>query len=392
MNRIYLDHSATTPLRPEVFDAMEPWLRGCPANATSTHSYGRDAREAIEQAREQVAALLGAQPREIVFTSGGTESNNAAVWGHYEAVQSAQGIGRKHIVCSAAEHHAVLHAVDALVARRGAVSTRVMPDAQGRVSAGAVRAAITPETALVCLMHANNETGVCQAVDEVAAACHDAGVPLHTDAVQSAGKIPIDVAATPVASLALSAHKIYGPQGVGALFLRRGTSAEPLIVGGAQERGRRAGTENTAGIVGFGVAAACARAEMKEEAVRLAALRNALEQVVCTAIRGVVINGGEAVRLPHIANLAFDGIEGETLMQVLDLEGIAVSTGAACTSGSVEASHVLMAMGQSHARARSAVRVSLGRSTTATELDALRDALVRGVQRLRRARPLTPSE
>ena len=388
MERIYLDHSATTPLRAEVLAAMDPWLRGVPSNATSAHSFGRDAREAIEQARDQVAALIGSQPREVFFTSGGTESNNTAVFGLWEA---ARAEGRTHIVVSAIEHHAVLHAAEWLAANRGAALTVVSPDANGRISTEAMRAAITPKTALACLMYANNETGVIQPVDEVAASCVDAGIPVHCDAVQCTGKTVLDTAATPVSMLALSAHKAYGPQGIGACFIRRGTLFEPVTLGGAQERGRRAGTENVAGIVGLGAACALAAAERAEETTRLAALRDAFEASVLVEISGTRVNGAATPRLPHITNIAFEGLEAETLLQALDLEGIAVSTGAACTSGSVEASHVLLSMGQSHSEARSALRFSLGRGTTESQLDRVRTYLREVVARLRSADPLTPA-
>lgn len=387
MDRIYLDHSATTPIREEVFAAMAPFLTGPPGNATSAHGFGRDAREAVEQAREQVANLLHAKPRDIFFTSGGTESNNAAVYGLWEAGNAS---GRKHIVVAAIEHHAVLHAAEWLATHRGAAVTAVPADADGRVHADAVRDAITDETALVCLMHGNNETGVLQPVDEVAAACMERGVPLHCDAVQSAGKVPVDVSNLPVAMLALSAHKVYGPQGVGACFIRQGRPFEPVAVGGAQERGRRAGTENVAGIVGLGAACALAAQELAAVPGKIADMRDEFEAAVLAAIPGTRINGGAAPRLPHIANLSFPGIDGETLLQALDIEGIAVSTGSACTSGSAEASHVLLAMGQPEAEARTALRFSLGRGTTRAELERVAECLGGIVTRMRNAHPLTP--
>jgi len=387
MDRIYLDHCATTPLRPEVFAAMEPWLRGVPSNATSAHAFGRDAREAVERAREQVAALVGAHAREVFFTSGGTESNNAAVLGLWEA---ARADGKTHIVVSAIEHHAVLHAAEWLAACRGAALTVVKPGADGRVDSHAITEAITDKTGLVCLMHGNNETGVLQPVEEVGVYCADRGIPLHCDAVQSAGKVKLSGPAASAATIAISAHKMHGPQGVGACRVRRGVNLEPVALGGSQERGRRAGTENVAGIAGFGAACELAAADREQESARQSQLRNAFEGAVLAVIPGTRINGGDTPRLPHIANIAFEGLEGESLMQALDLEGIAVSTGSACTSGAPEASHVLLAMGQSHAHARAALRFSLGRGTKREQLDRVVERLSLIAARLRAAEPLTP--
>jgi cysteine desulfurase len=379
MSRIYLDHSATTPLRPEVLEAMAPYLRDRFGNAGSIHSFGRECRRAVDDSRDQVAALIGADPREIIFTSGGTEADNMVVHG----VVAAHDRPSTRVITSSIEHHAVLHAVE-YVARHHGVDARVVGvNDQCLVRPGDVAEWLDDDTVLVSIMHANNETGAIQPVDEIAAVCAERGVPFHSDAVQSAGKIPIDVRRWPVASLAVSAHKLYGPKGVGACFLRKGTRFEPQAVGGFQERERRAGTENVAGIVGFGKACELARVEMESEAARLAALRDQLESGLFQRISGVHLNGPRGRRLPHLLNVRFDGVEGESIVLGLDVEGIAVSSGAACTSGSLDPSHVLLAMGLSYEQAQGAVRFSLGRSNTTAEIDRALEVLVTLVQRLR---------
>lgn len=364
MTRIYLDHSATTPVRPEVFDAMEPYLRDRFGNAGSVHAFGREARKAIDDARDQVAALINADPRDIVFTSGGTESDNLAVRG----IVAAGRTPRKRVIVSVVEHHAVLHAAEYVRKHDGIDLVTVGVDREGRVDPGEIAAHLNDDTVLVSVMHANNETGTIQPVEEIAALCAERGVVFHSDTVQSAGKIPVDVSAVPIDLLAISAHKIYGPKGVGACFVRKGVRLEPQAVGGAQERERRAGTENVAGIVGLGKASELARLEMKEMGERLARLRDRLEQSILSQARGAYVNGSTTQRLPNITNIGFSGVEGESLVLGLDVEGVAVSSGSACTAGSLDPSHVLLAMGLDYEAAQSAVRFSLGKDTTESEI------------------------
>jgi len=369
---IYLDHAATTPLRPEVLEAMLPYLREHFGNPNSLHRFGRASRHAIEDAREEVAALLNAESREIIFTSGGTEANALALAGALEAAPRGGAM-----VCSAVEHHAV----GDTAARRGAL--RVPVDTAGRVDLEALHALLHEDTPLVSVMFANNETGVLQPVEEIAAACGERGIQFHADLVQAAGKVPLDVRELSLDLGAISAHKLGGPKGVGASFVRHGLRFTPQLLGGAQERGRRAGTENVAGIVGFGKACALARAEMRENHARLEALRAHLAAGLLAAVPDCWINGGDAPALPHILNMGFEGVEGEALLLALDVEGIAVATGAACTSGAAAPSHVLLAMGQSHAHAFGAIRFSFGASTNAAEIARVLHVLPAIVARLR---------
>ena len=380
--RIYLDHNATTPVHPAVVEAMTAALRDEFGNPSSVHYFGQRAKAALDDARSAVAALVGADPSEIVFTSGGTESDNFAIRGVAEAAERA---GRRHLIASAIEHEAVLNTVKALV-KRGWTATLLPVDESGVVSPDALRAAITDQTALVSVMHANNEIGTIQPVAELARIAHERGALFHTDAVQSAGKIAVDVRALGADLLAISAHKFYGPKGVGALSIRRGLRLLPILHGGKHERNRRAGTENVAGIVGLGVAAALARA--KDEAGHLSQLRDRLEEGILRGVPGTQVNGARTARVPNTTNISFDRVEAESLLIALDLEGIAVSTGSACSSGTLEPSHVLKAMGLSAHRTQNSIRFSLGAANTGVEVDrvvALLPGLVEKLRSLTRA-------
>jgi cysteine desulfurase len=376
VERIYLDHNATTPLDPRVLELMLPLLRGGGGNASSIHWFGQRARAAVDEARGHVAALIGASPAEVVFTGSGTEADNMALRG----VAGLAREPRRKIVYAAIEHHAVVNTARALgeegwpveVARAGG---------DGLVDLDDLRARVDERTALVAVMLANNETGVVQPVAEVARLAHERGALVHCDAVQAAGKIPVDVGALGVDLLALSAHKIYGPQGAGALFARRGVRLRALLRGGSQERNRRAGTENVAGIAGLGEAARLARAELGPLASRVGALRDRLEERL-RAEPGVVRNG-DGPRVPNTTNLSFAGVEAESLLMALDLMGVAVSTGAACAAGAVEPSHVLRGMGLSMERVQGSLRFSLGRSTTEGEVDRAAQAVAEAVARQR---------
>ncbi len=338
MTRVYLDHAATTPARPEVVAAMTPLLNAY--NPNSLHAEGRAARAAVDSAREAVARVLGALPREIVFTGSGSESDMLGIVGVARAT-AARG---RHVVTVATEHHAVLHAVD-LLERDGWRVTRLPVDRRGLVDPGAFAESLTPDTTLASVMLANNEIGVVQPLAELARIARERGVLLHTDAIQAPGWLPLDVDALGVDLISLSAHKFYGPKGVGALYVRRGTPLEPLIVGGGQEHGLRAGTENVAGVAGFAVALALADAERAETAPRVAALRDRLEAGILAAVPDAVMNAAGAPRLPGILSVAFAGVPSDALLIRLDLEGIAASAGSACAAGSLEPSHVITALG-----------------------------------------------
>jgi cysteine desulfurase len=381
VERLYLDHNATTPLDPRVLEAMLAVLRDGPGNASSLHWFGQRARAAVDEARGAVAALVGASPAEIVFTGGGTEADNLALRG----VAAAAREPRRKILYSALEHHAVMHTARTL-AEEGVPVEAVRATAEGVVDLDDLRAKLDGTTALVSLMLANNETGVVQPVAEVARLAHAQGALLHCDAVQAAGRVPVDVGALDVDLLAISAHKIYGPQGVGALFVRRGTRMKPLLRGGSQERNRRAGTENVAGIAGFGCAARLAARDPGTEAARLAALRDRLEARLL-AIPGALRNG-DAERVPNTTNVSFERAEAESLLLALDLQGLAVSTGAACAAGAMEPSHVLRAMGLPLARVQGSLRFSLGRSNTEADVDRASEMVAEAVARQRQtARP-----
>jgi cysteine desulfurase len=384
MRRAYLDNNATTPVAPEVFEAMKPFLVEDFGNASSVHWYGQRAKAAVETAREQVAALLQARPNDLVFTSGGTEADNMAVIGAVEAARTADGA--KHLIVSAIEHHAVLHAARSLE-RRGVAVTCVKVGPGGIVDAAEVARAIRPNTVLISIMYANNELGTVQPLEEIGRIAREHRVAFHTDAVQAVGKISVDVEKLGVDLLSLSAHKLHGPKGVGALYVRKGTALVPLLYGGHSERDRRPGTENTPGIVGLGKAAELAAAKLAEEGPRLAALRDRLEDSILARVPQCTRNGARAPRLPSTSNIRFDHVEGEGFVIAMDLKGVACSTGAACSSGAVEASHVLSAIGLSSAQARSSIRFSLGRMTTAEDIDYALEVLPAVVERLRALSP-----
>jgi cysteine desulfurase len=365
VQRIYLDHNATTPLLPAVVERMMVVLRDEFGNPSSVHHFGQQAKAALDDARTDVANLIGAEPSEVLFTSGGTEADNIAIRGAAEAVEAT---GRRHLIASGIEHEAVLNTVKAL-ARRGWRTTLLPLDQSGIVSPAALRDALADDTAVVSVMHANNEIGTIQPVAELARLAHERGVLFHTDAVQSAGKIPVHVKTLGVDMLSMSAHKFYGPKGVGALWIRRGLRVLPILTGGRQERSRRAGTENVAGIVGMGVAARIAAGKMADEGRRLSALRDRLEAGILRAVPGTAVNGSDAARVPNTTNISFDRIEAESLLIALDLEGIAVSTGSACSSGTLEPSHVLKAMGFNAHRTQNSIRFSLGAANTEAEID-----------------------
>ncbi|HXD75200.1 MAG TPA: cysteine desulfurase family protein [Vicinamibacterales bacterium] len=377
--RIYFDYNATTPLVPAVADAMSASMRDVFGNASSVHHFGQQAKAAIDAARSSVAALIGADPLELVLTGSGTESDNFAIRGAAEALEPAK---RRHLIASAIEHEAVLNTLKAL-ARRGWTVTLLQVDQSGILSADQLKSAMTDDTALVSVMHANNEIGTVQPIAELSAIAHAHGALMHTDAVQSVGKIPVDVRALGVDLLSLSAHKFNGPKGVGALWVRRGVRLQPILTGGKHERGRRAGTENVAGIVGMGVAAALAAAKLTPEAERLAALRDRLEHGILRAVTGTVVNGALTPRVPNTTNISFDRVEAESLLIALDLEGVAVSTGSACSSGTLEPSHVLKAMGFPPHRTQNSLRFSLGVFSTEAEVDRVIEVLPKLVDKLR---------
>jgi cysteine desulfurase len=388
MKRIYLDHNATTPVEPAVLEAMLPFLSGEFGNASSIHTFGQRARAAVETAREQVAALVNARPQEIVFTSGGTESDNHAIFGVFSAAaQSLTSAGAPpHIITSSIEHEAVLNTCQALE-KKGVAVSYLPVDRAGLLDAEAVRQAIRPETILITVMHANNELGTVQPLEEIGRIAAEADVCFHSDAVQSVGKIPVDVKALRLDLLSLSGHKLYAPKGLGALFIKGGTRLRQFLYGGRHQRGFRPGTENVPGIVGLGRAAELARANMQSDAPRIAALRHRLEQGLLARVPDAVANAAGAPRTPNTSNITFLGIEGEALIIALDLKGLACSTGAACSSGAVEPSHVLTAIGLSAPEARATIRFSLGRHTSEAEIDAALEIVPAAVTELRRLSP-----
>lgn len=381
---IYLDHAATTPVDARVLAAMLPYFTAKPGNPSSIHQAGRAALEALDDAREMVAAVLGASRKEIIFTGGGSEADNLAIKGVALAQQQA-GKGA-HIIISAIEHHAVLHAVEYLEAF--GFETTILPvDADGLVRPDDLRAALRPDTVLASIMLANNEIGTIQSLAALGAICHERGVPLHTDAVQAAGSLTLNVDALNVDLLTLAAHKFYGPKGVGALYVRRGTPLLPQINGGGQERRRRAGTENVAGIVGMATALRLAEEHRPTYAANCAALRDQLIAGVLDRVPYTSLNGHPTRRLPNNANIAFEFVEGESVLLLLDQHGIAASSGSACSSGSLEASHVLMALGLPYERAIGSVRFTIGMATTADDIDYLLDTLPALIERLRSVSP-----
>ena len=382
MRRVYLDHNATTPVAPEVLAAMLPYFSEEYGNASSIHTFGQRARGAVEEARESVAALLGARPAEIMFSSGGTESNNHAIFGVAGAVSG----GRKHVITSAIEHSAVLDPCRALE-KRGVAVTFLPVDRDGVVNPEDIRRAIRPETVLITIMLANNELGTIEPIAEIGKIAAETRVTLHTDAVQAAGKIPINVTKLGVHLLSISAHKLYGPKGIGALYVRKGTRLEPLLYGGHSERDRRPGTEDVTSIAGFGKAAELALSRMKEEGQHLSRLRDRLENGLLDRIPHASVNGSRALRMPNTTNLTLPFIEGEAMVIALDLKGIACSTGAACSSGAVEPSHVLTAIGLPPEDARATLRLSLGHQTTDEEIDFALETIPPVIDRLRQMSP-----
>jgi cysteine desulfurase len=384
MQRIYLDHNATTPVDPEVLDAMLPYFSADFGNASSIHTFGQRARAAVETSREQVAALLNARPQEIVFTSGGTESDNHAIFGVAQALLPVP-LG-SHIITSTIEHEAVLNACQALE-KEGVAVTYLRVNREGLINLDDLRHAFRPETVLITVMHANNELGTVQPLAEIGKIASEADVYFHTDAVQSAGKIPLDVKALQLDLLSLSGHKLYAPKGVGALFIKSGTHLRQLLYGGHHQRGFRPGTENVAGIVGLGKAAELARLSLEKDAVRISRLRDTLEQGILTRVPDSRVNSANALRTPNTTNILFPGLEGEALIIALDLKGLACSTGAACSSGAVEPSHVLTAIGLPASEARASIRFSLGRHTSDSEIHAALDLVPAAVAQLRNLSP-----
>ena len=383
MKAVYLDHNSTTPVAPEVLEAMLPYFSREAGNASSIHSFGQRARAAVERARTSVAELLGARPAEIVFTSGGTESDNLAVFG---IVAAAAG-QRKHVITTQIEHHAVLNTCQALE-RDGIEVTYVPVSGQGIVDPDVVRRAIRPETVLITVMHANNELGTVQAIEEIGKIAAEADVHFHTDAVQTAGKLPVQVEALGADLLSISAHKVRGPKGAGALYVRKGTRLRPLFYGGHHERDRRPGTENVPGIVGLGRAAELAAANLAADAARIAVLRDRFERELIARVPHARVNGAKAPRTPNTANIVFPFVEGEALVIALDLKGIACSTGAACSAGAVEPSHVLTAIGLAPEEARASLRFSLGHDTTDDEIDYAISVIPGAVEHLRELSPM----
>lgn len=388
MKVVYMDHSATTPVHPEVFATMKPYLTDRFGNASSIHSRGREARAAVEDARAQVAVLLGAgQPREIIFTSGATESDNLALKG----VAAANRDRGNHIITTSVEHHAILHTCETLE-KEGFEVTHLPVDEYGRVDPAQVAEAITDNTILVTVMLANNEVGTIMPVAEIGRICKDRGVYFHTDAVQAPGMMPVDVDVLGVDLLSMSGHKIYGPKGVGALYVRRGTRVRAQQFGGSHERNLRAGTENVPGIVGLGKAAELARLELDERSAAARSLTDRLWQGLQSSIPHILLNSHPTERLPHVLNVSMLYVEGEAMLLNMDMVGIQAASGSACTSGSLEPSHVLLAMGRKHEEAHGSLRFSVGRDTTAEDVDYVIGHMPAIVKRLREMSPLYHGE
>jgi len=383
MRRVYLDHNATTPVHPEVVEAMMPFFRDQFGNASSIHWAGREVKKYLDEARDEVAALMNADPEEIIFTGCGTESDNMAIKG---AASTHQDKGR-HIITSKVEHHAVLYTCH-FMKELGYEVTYLSVDRDGLVDLEELRRSIRPDTILVSIMFANNETGTIMPVQEIGAICREKGVLFHTDAVQAVGKIPIDLKKLPVDILSLSGHKLNTPKGIGAQFIRRGTKLSPLIHGGAQERNRRAGTENIPYIIGLGKACEIARRDFARRHEHLQGLRDRLQEGIFRKIPQVELNGHPTRRLPNTLNVSFLYVEGESLLLNMDLEGIAVSSGSACSSGSADASHVILAMGKSPLVAQSAIRFSLGWTNTGEDVDYVLEVIPAIIERLRAISPL----
>jgi len=384
MQRVYLDNAATTMVRQEVLDAMIPAFTTYYGNPSSLHEYAREAGKLVDEAREKVARAIGANPDEIVFTGGGSESDNMVLRG----VAAAKKKKGKHIITSAVEHHAVLYTLKAME-QEGIADLTILPvDEYGLVTAEQVKDAIRDDTVLVSIMFANNEVGTIMPIKEIGKVCHDAGVWFHTDAVQATGHVPIDVNDMRIDMLSMSAHKFHGPKGIGALYVRKGVRIPPLIIGGGQEKRRRAGTENVPGIVGMGEAIELAVKHMDENAKRVGALRDRMIAGIQAAIPDVKLNGHPTKRLPNNVNFSIRFIEGESILLMLDINGVAASSGSACTSGSLDPSHVLLAMGLPHEVAHGSLRLTMSEFTTAQEVDYVLDILPQIVQRLRDMSPL----
>lgn len=382
MKTIYMDYSATTPMKPEVIEAVTDAMKNHYGNASSIHHVGQDAKVLLQQSREQVAALIGAEPREVFFTAGGTESDN---WAIEIALKTKPG---KHIITTNVEHHAILHPLEALE-KQGYRVTYLPVDEYGMVTPEQVEAAIEDDTSLITIMYINNEIGSINPVNEIAEVAHKHGVLFHTDGVQALGNTPIDMKTNKISMMSMSAHKIYGPKGIGALYIRKGVRTVPLIHGGAQERKVRAGTENIPGIVGFAKAAEIAKYQLPEHVARLSALRDRLRDGIMENISEAKYNGHPTLRHPGNVNVCFKYIEGESLLLLLDMKGICASSGSACTSGSLDPSHVLMNIGLTHEIAHGSLRLSIGDFTTEEDVDTVIAEIQPIVQRLREMSPLT---
>ncbi|HLD41016.1 MAG TPA: cysteine desulfurase NifS [Candidatus Omnitrophota bacterium] len=383
MERIYLDYAATTPCDPRVVEAMSPYFTEKFGNPSSIHSFGQEAKKGMEDSRQALADFLGAKPEEIIFTSGGTESNNLAIFG----VCAAQEKKGSHIITSNIEHHAIIEPCKALE-KKGYTTSYVKVDKDGIIDPADVKKAITDKTALISIMQANNEIGVIQPIAEIGKIAKEKGITFHTDAVQTVGHIPVDVNELNVDLLSLSAHKFYGPKGVGALYVRKGTRINRFLHGGDQEKGRRASTSNVSGIVGLGKAVELCKPKMKEEADFQISLRDSLIKGLLAKIDQRRLNGHPSLRLPNNVNMSFEYIEGESMLLNLDMLGIAASTGSACTSSSLEPSHVLLAIGLPHEIAHASLRFSLGRWTKKSDIDYLLEVLPGIIDKLRQMSPL----
>mgnify|MGYP002544281051 FL=1 len=383
MRKVYLDNAATTALSPKVLEQMMPYLTTIYGNPSSPHSFGQEARKGVDHARDQVAKALNALPEEIIFTGCGTESDNTVLFGVAERYAKKGN----HIITTNVEHHAILHTCEALE-KRGVEVTYLPVDENGMVTAEQVANAITDKTILVSIMFANNEVGTIMPIAEIGKVCRERGVLFHTDAVQAVGHVPIDVKAMNIDMLSLSAHKFHGPKGVGALYMKKGIRLPSYVMGGAQERNRRAGTENVAGIVGLGAGIALATQTLEESAARMTKLRDKLIAGIAQRIPEVKLNGHPTMRLPNNVNYSIKYIEGESILLMLDMNGIAASSGSACTSGSLDPSHVLLALGLSHEVAHGSVRLTLSDETTEEDIDYVLDVLPKVAERLRAMSPL----
>jgi len=381
LQRIYLDYSATTPVDPEVTEAMLPYFTRSFGNASSIHAFGRETKIPLEESREKIARAIGAETGEIFFTSGGTEADNHALFGIAQAAKRTHG--KNHLIVSSIEHHAVLQSA-AYLAENGFEVTVLPVDEYGTIDPDEVRAAIGAKTSLISVMHANNEVGTIQPVADIARVAHDRGIVFHSDAVQSAGKIPVSVGTLSVDALAISAHKFYGPKGIGAIYIRKGVDVDSYLHGGAQERNRRAGTENIPLVVGFARAIEISQHEMEKNLLHLAGLKKELTHLLSDRFESILFNGHPSDSLPHIVNISFDSakgeVDGEALLLNMDLHGVAVTSGSACSSGSMEPSHVLQAIGRDIKTARASIRFSMGKGTTKDELDRAVEVLEKAVR------------